>query len=269
MHDDDAVGHLGDHAHVVRDQDDGGAELALQAADQLQDLRLHCHVEGGGRLVGDQHFRPAGERHGDHDALAHAARQLVRILLQPALGLGDAHGGQRLDRRGAGRGRADVAVRADRLGELAADRQDRVQRRHRLLKDHGDVAAAHPAHGGFGKRRELAPVEADRAAGDARIRLGKEAHDGERRHRLAGAGFARDAERLAGGEVEGEVVDDDARAFRRGDFGHQVADGEDGLSLSLPPCGGGPGRGDRDGADGFEDILISWEGGTFPLPRLD
>ena len=58
-HDDDAVGHLGDDAHVVGDEDDRRAELALQVADQLEDLRLHGDVERGRRLVGDQHLRAA------------------------------------------------------------------------------------------------------------------------------------------------------------------------------------------------------------------
>ena len=79
IHDGDVVGHFGDHAEIVRDQQHGGADLALQLHDQHQDLRLHRHVERGGRLVGDQEPRAAGERHRDHDALAHAARQLVRI----------------------------------------------------------------------------------------------------------------------------------------------------------------------------------------------
>jgi hypothetical protein len=47
---------------------------------ERQDLRLDGHVERGGRLVGDQQRRVAGQRHGDHHALAHAARQLVRVL---------------------------------------------------------------------------------------------------------------------------------------------------------------------------------------------
>ena len=37
------------------------AELnsALQVADQVEDLRLHGHVERGGRLVGDEQLRVA------------------------------------------------------------------------------------------------------------------------------------------------------------------------------------------------------------------
>ncbi len=87
----DVVGHLGDHAEIVGDQDDGGAGVAAQAAHQVEDLRLDGDVERGGRLVGDQQPRAAGQRHGDHGALAHAAGQLVRIVVDPLLGRGDAH----------------------------------------------------------------------------------------------------------------------------------------------------------------------------------
>ena len=81
-----------EHAHVVR---------ALQLADQLQDLRLHRHVERGGRLVGDQELRIVGDRDGDHHALALAAGELMRILLEPRLRLGDAHFLQEIERAGA------------------------------------------------------------------------------------------------------------------------------------------------------------------------
>ena len=51
----------------------------LKLADQLEDLRLDGDVERGGRFVGDQQLRAAGERHRDHHALAQAAGELVRI----------------------------------------------------------------------------------------------------------------------------------------------------------------------------------------------
>ena len=54
--------------------------LCLQLAHQIEDLRLDRDVERGRRLVGDQQLRVAGERHRDHHALAHAARELVRVL---------------------------------------------------------------------------------------------------------------------------------------------------------------------------------------------
>jgi len=50
----DAVGDFGDHAHVVGDEENSGAVVALQVADQGEDLLLRGDVERGGRLVRDQ-----------------------------------------------------------------------------------------------------------------------------------------------------------------------------------------------------------------------
>ena len=55
-------------------------QLALELGEQVHDLRLHRHVERRGRLVGDQHLRVQRQRHRDHDALAHAAGELVRVV---------------------------------------------------------------------------------------------------------------------------------------------------------------------------------------------
>ena len=75
------VGHFRDHAHVVGDEQDRHAELSLQPAHQVEDLRLDGDVERGRRLVGDQQCRIADQRQGDHRPLAHAAGQLVRIVV--------------------------------------------------------------------------------------------------------------------------------------------------------------------------------------------
>ena len=71
----------------------------LQRAQQVEDLRLHGDVERGRGLVGDEQARVADERHRDHHALAHAARELVRVLAEPALGVGDADEVEQLDAR--------------------------------------------------------------------------------------------------------------------------------------------------------------------------
>ena len=60
----------------------------LQRGQQVEDLRLDGDVERGGRLVGDQQRRIAGERHGDGRALAHPAREFMRILPRAAAGSG-------------------------------------------------------------------------------------------------------------------------------------------------------------------------------------
>ena len=49
--------------------------LALQ---EVEELRLDRHVEGGRRLVGDQHGRVRSERDRHRDPLAQPARELVR-----------------------------------------------------------------------------------------------------------------------------------------------------------------------------------------------
>ena len=75
VHDRHAVGEVGDDAHVVGDEDDRGAELVTAAAQQVEDLRLHGHVEGRCRFVRDDQLGIEHERHRDDDALLLAARR--------------------------------------------------------------------------------------------------------------------------------------------------------------------------------------------------
>ena len=84
VHDVHAVGVARHHAEVVGDDDDRGAELLRQPRHDLEDLRLDRHVERRGRLVGEQELRVAGQRHRDHHALAHAAGELVRVVVEAA-----------------------------------------------------------------------------------------------------------------------------------------------------------------------------------------
>ena len=85
------------------------AELLGQRLQQLEDLQLRRDVERRGRLVGDDERGAAGERAGDHQALALAAGELVRIALEHGLGLGDLHAAQQ-PRRGVRGARARCAA---------------------------------------------------------------------------------------------------------------------------------------------------------------
>ncbi len=208
IHDRDPVRHFGDGAHVVRDQHDGDAEFLLDVAHQVEDLRLHGDVERRRRLVGDQHARPARDRHGDHHALAHAAGQLVRIGARAPLRLGDADACAAA-RSPSGRpppcsadwcsmiasaiwspavktGLSDV-IGSWKIIEMSAPRR----LRSRFASAWVDVLA----------------VEQDRAAGDAARRVGDKAHDRQRGDRLAAAGFADDPQRLARHQVETDAVE--------------------------------------------------------------
>ena len=146
IHHHDIVGHLGDHAHVVGDQDHRQAALLLQPADQLQDLRLRGDVQRRRRLVGDQHARLGGQRQRDHHALPQAAGQFERIRIDALRRPRNADQRQQFDRprpRGALR---QCGVQPDRLDELVADGVERRQRAHRLLEHQADFAAADRAH---------------------------------------------------------------------------------------------------------------------------
>ena len=59
--------------------------------DQVHHRLLRGDVEAGGRLVGDQQLRPAGERQRDDHALAHAAGELEGIGVVALLRPRDAH----------------------------------------------------------------------------------------------------------------------------------------------------------------------------------
>ena len=91
------VAQFGDDAEVVGHEQQRNAELAHQLAQQQQDLVLGRDIERRGRLVGDHQARRAGKRRGDQQALALAARELVRIALQRGLGIGHLHAPQQAD----------------------------------------------------------------------------------------------------------------------------------------------------------------------------
>ena len=179
-------------------------------AHQPQHLRLHRDVERGGGFIGDQQTRPARQRDRDHHPLPHPARELERIAGELARGIGDAHALQhppRLRHRG---GLAHALVQHQRLGDLLADAQHRVEAGHRLLEHHRDLGAAQPAHrllalAGQVADGALAVAEADRAGLDPAAREVEQAGDGERGDGLAGAALAhhRDGLAFGDGEIEG------------------------------------------------------------------
>jgi hypothetical protein len=143
IHDGDPVGGAGDDAEVVADKNQAHAMSRLQSPQQFDDLRLHRDIQSCRRLVGNQQFRLISHGHGDHCPLPHATRQLVWVLQRPPLRVWDGDELQHVDgpARGDASGHRGI-VDADRLGDLGADGEDRIQGRHRILKDHADAGAA-------------------------------------------------------------------------------------------------------------------------------
>ena len=99
---DDAVGKAQRFQHVVRDHHRGQAQLVVQAPVVLGQAVARQRVERGERLVHENDVRPGRQRARDADALALAARQLVREA-RAIVGI-EAHEAQQLvDARGLAR----------------------------------------------------------------------------------------------------------------------------------------------------------------------
>ena len=223
VHDVHAIRVARHDAEIVGDDHDGDAEPPRQILHQLQDLRLDGHVERGRRLVGDQQLGIAGKADGDHHALAHAARELMRILLEAAFRIGDPDQRQQLDRARLRGFLGHAEMNEQRLHDLKPDPQNRIERRHRLLEDHRDVMTADPAHLLVVELQEIAAVEHDRAGGDFGG-LGEKPHDRQRGDGLARAGFTDDRDHLTGIDGVADVLDRAHEAVGRAELDAQVLD---------------------------------------------
>ena len=141
VHDDDPVGHLGDHREVMRHIHHRHAVLVAKPCELRQDPVLGEHVQPGGRLVehGDRGLADAG--HGDRHSLLLAAGELVRIALA------EARVGAQLDARERGLhrlvGGGGRPVGAQNVHDRVADPHRRVERAARILRHVGDHLAAH------------------------------------------------------------------------------------------------------------------------------
>ena len=200
--------------------------LLLQLEEQVEDAGLHRDVERARRLVGDDEVGVGRDRHRDEHALEHAARELVRVGVELLRGVADV---DLLHERQGARLRLSLAevgvLDAHGLGHLPADGADRVEGRHRVLRDERDGASAQLVDDLAGARDVLARDA--RLAGDDREVVWQQAQDGHRRRRLARAGLADDRHRLALVDVEADAVDGahDAGAGQQLDL--QVRDLED------------------------------------------
>jgi len=79
-------------------------------------------------------------------------------IVEAALRVGDAHDFEHLARPLARLLAADPRVDTQRLGDLVADGEDRIERGHRLLEDHGDAVASDIAHLRLAERQQVDAV---------------------------------------------------------------------------------------------------------------
>ena len=185
-------------------------------------------------VVGSSAIRMSGvasQRDGDHHALPQAAAELERVFIDTALRLRDADIPQQLDGAGAGGGARQASMLAHDLRDLVADGVVHAERRHRLLEDQSDPAAAHRAHLAAMRveRREverLLPVTAAQPDVPGHDAPGPvdDAQDGARGDALATAALTDDAERAAAVHVEADAFQRANDALVLVKLDHQIFD---------------------------------------------
>ena len=148
---------------------------------------------------------------------------------------------QHLDRLLARLGFVHVAVQQDRFDDLVADGVHRAERGHRLLEDHGDLAAADGAHlaavwvqlGQVDRFRSALPPFVPAARWKricpSTIRPGRvdQLQDRVGRDALAAAAFAHHAERPAARHHQVDAIDRFDHAFIQEEIGLQAFDFEE------------------------------------------
>ena len=163
VHHRDLVADLGDHAEIVSDEDNRSTALRFQFMHQIEDLRLQGDVECGRGFIGDQEPGIAGQRHRDHDPLAHSAGELVGIFVDAPFRRGDMNATKQFD-RACSRGVTRTAAMAqDGFDDLVADGEARVERGHRLLEDHRETVAAEVAQDLVRHFQQVKAVKTDRS----------------------------------------------------------------------------------------------------------
>ncbi len=196
-----------DDAEVVGDQDQTHVQLALELGQQVHHLGLDGHVESRGRLVGDDQVRLQRDRHGDHDALTHTAREVVRVVVHALRGGRDLDLVHQLDGLEPGFLLRRTLVDAEHLAQLVADAEHRVEGGQRVLEDHGDLPAAELAPLLEAHLQHVLAAEEDLALRDLAGRHVEDAHDGLGGDRLAGARLAEHGEGLARAHAVVDAVD--------------------------------------------------------------
>src|SRR5690349_7835393 len=113
----------------MRDEYDRELPLAPQRSDEPENLRLNGDVERRRRLVCEKQRRLAGEGGGDHDALPHAAAQLVSVAIDALIGVFDPHFRKKRDRLPASFPRTDTVVEAQGFADLTTDAHEGIEMR--------------------------------------------------------------------------------------------------------------------------------------------
>jgi hypothetical protein len=154
--------------------------------------------------------------------LPHATGKLVRIRAEPSLRGGYSDHVEQFDRPLPGRLAVEAEMPAKRLDELAADRQHRVKRAHRVLEDHRDPRRADVEELALAEGQQICAVEHQFIRRDPAGRLTNEPHDRQRGDALPAAALADEAQHLSRLDRERHAVDGAHHAAVRREMGLEI-----------------------------------------------
>ena len=233
VHHEQARGEYRHGGEVVADPHQAHAGFPDQSFHLDQDLRLYRHIQRGGRFVAYHQAWVVQERDRDRDALAHAARELVRISRQAPLRIRNADLGQRADRTPAHLRPVGPAVCLHRQLHLGQHRKHRVEGAHRVLEHHRDAATTQGPQLAARQADQFLAVQLHRSAGDAPGRI-DQPEDRITRDALARAGFADQADDFARIDVERHAVHGPGHAGPGRKLGAEIAHPEQRLAHPAP-----------------------------------
>lgn len=190
VHHRDAVRQVLHGREVVGDEQAAEAAVALEVREEVEDGRLHGHVERGGRLVGHQQVGGDRQRTGDRHPLALATGQLMGIAVRD---LGpQTHLREELVHPARGLGAVRQTVQPQRLRDDLTYRHPGVEGGRGVLEDKVEVLPQGPQF----TRRERGDVPAV----DLHAATGRpvQAHHAPPHRRLAAARLPDEAHDLAG-----------------------------------------------------------------------
>jgi hypothetical protein len=199
MEEGDAVRYIPGELHVVGDEEHGEAVIG-EATEDVTDLLAEFGVEGGGGFVEEERARFHGEGAGDGDALLLSAGELGGTVMGA---IGEANPGEEFEGLGF-----DLAARAaedmDGCFEDVFEGGE-VREEVELLEDHPGAEAqltlSFAVNG-------LGGVDGDVVNGDAAGVRGLELVEAAEEGGLAAAGWPDEHDRLRGGLLEVDPVED-------------------------------------------------------------
>ena len=223
VHHDDPVAELRRDGKVVGDEDDGRLQLRADGPKEIEDLRLHAHVQGRRRLVRDQQRWSPGDAHADHDPLRHTAAELVRIRVHLRFRVRNPHPFEDRRSRSPHIARAKIRMRLEYLRDLIANREDGVERGHGILEDHGHFAAPEQPHLGFGQHQDVDSLEQNAPGGDS-PRKPHQPQQRQRGNRFSAAAFADETDDLPRPHAERHAVGGAHRSLWSGELDAKILD---------------------------------------------